>query len=1157
MNGCLNLSIHSVWQFARKTLGLLLLLLLFNEVDGTDGALVIWHSQPVKPGQTVLLYGDALADVNITAYRLDDAEPGLPSEPIAPDTPPVQSSLAKPLKLIQPRQHAVKAVLPSELQPGVFAMQVRSDTRAQTVLINSPQIWWARGAETMKAHPGGEIRVFGLCLGWAGIRQPLAGVPPLKVATKIFLKGPTTIAIMASEADLYSARALLPPDMPAGDYDVWLHNGCGGPEGWGKSPQKLVVAKPDSWPTTEFNVLRHGARGDGKTDETDAVQKTLDKAGQAGGGIVYFPPGEYRFSRTLVIPRRVIVRGANKETTLLYWMNPHFQLIRSVIRGECHFGLENLTIWYVGAQYGINNMAEVDKRSGGGNVLYNLENRPAHWQEGNIVMRNLVVRWQPYVGRPGWGQLNDRLELYRRLNASSLDAAGKGVAVWLCGRDIRIEDCDIMSGGFPLLFSFFSDGSVVRNNKLHIGSGGLVWASRGRQCIWENNQMLGGETSRAGWSTKANPYYDQNYVRGNTVSWAQTADYEIFGSDGSSPVYYGAIKDVTGTKVTLAKKVRGWNWEAGGHLVFVLHGKGKGQARWVIDGNDNSIEIDHPWTIPLDETSLIGINHSLRQWLIVGNRFADGNSMQLYGLSYEILFAENELERVGGSEEASLRFLGFQHVEGPEGTEPSYFSQMLGNRASGLRLDSRRFQSGGSAIELHGGDSPREAPAPSLMNGSVLRGNLVRSGPIRITTGAVPTLRAEDILIEDNTVTESAEGIYIGDKTAGIALRNNRMDGVRMALAGPGVRDVWIEDREKAEYEHETIESILRRLSVDPSTAFSIRKDAVKLSQSTATKEQWNKLKSELAAVISQSMPAPHHPELARVLFHANIQQAGGGSLQSILEQRIGGQGNLDMAITNDGSVPLKLRVDAQWPTAWQGLPGETTVPPGATVPLPLVATLPKGEWGNHTFPARISLISGNTTLSWEMTLSVGSGIIDSWRILGPELRGAFRNQVWSFEEVASAADLAFLSNRPHQWNFSTPVRIGDQDLDWKQVTSPSPLALSTYIKTPSNMRANEVVGAYALCEFEVDTELWIEWTAIRDGSSTSQELQFFLDGQELWDLRLGRESWSPKRLPMKLPQGRHVMLVRAQDKNALPEVHLRIRELELPAGGHIQIISN
>ena len=217
--------------------------------------------------------------------------------------------------------------------------------------------------------------------------------------------------------------------------------------------------------------------------------------------------------------------------------------------------------------------------------------------------------------------------------------------------------------------------------------------------------MLGGETSRAGWSTKANPYYDQNYVRGNTVAFAQTADYEIFGSDGSSPVYFGTVKEVNGTKMVLSKPVRNnqygynkWNWGAPGHLVFVLSGKGKGQARWVIEGDDTTVEVDQPWSIPLDETSVIGINHSLRQWLIVGNRFADGSSMQLYGLSYEVVFAENELERVGGAEEASLRFLGFQHVEGPEGTEPSYFCQMLGNRAGGSRLDARRFQSGGNAI---------------------------------------------------------------------------------------------------------------------------------------------------------------------------------------------------------------------------------------------------------------------------------------------------------------------------------------------------------------------------------------------------------------------------------------------------------------------------
>ena len=372
-----------------------------------------------------------------------------------------------------------------------------------------------------------------------------------------------------------------------------------------------------------------------------------------------------------------------------------------MIHGECHFGLENLTIWYVGAERGIENMAEADS-----NNLYGIQNRPLHWQEGDIVLRHVVVRWLPYAARPGWGQLSDTIELARQLNYESLDAAGKGVAVWLCGRNIRIEDCDIFCGGFPLLLAFMSDGSVVRDNMLHTGRGGLVWAERGRKVIWENNQMLGADNMvRAGWSTKALPYYDQVYFRGNTVAFAQAADYEIVGSDGACPVYYGGVLPTEGTTVRLLKPARKW-WsnEPAGHLAFVLAGRGKGQAHTIVRGDDNGFEVNRPWDVSLDATSIIGVNHSLRQWLMVGNRIADGNSMQMYGLNHEVVFAENQLERVGGCTEASLRFLAFQHTsDGPEATEPSFFSQMLGNRLVTPRLDMRRFQSGTAAIELYGG----------------------------------------------------------------------------------------------------------------------------------------------------------------------------------------------------------------------------------------------------------------------------------------------------------------------------------------------------------------------------------------------------------------------------------------------------------------------
>jgi len=44
--------------------------------------------------------------------------------------------------------------------------------------------------------------------------------------------------------------------------------------------------------TSIYNVLDLGAKGDGKTPDSEAIQKALDAAG-AVGGTVYLPAGRY------------------------------------------------------------------------------------------------------------------------------------------------------------------------------------------------------------------------------------------------------------------------------------------------------------------------------------------------------------------------------------------------------------------------------------------------------------------------------------------------------------------------------------------------------------------------------------------------------------------------------------------------------------------------------------------------------------------------------------------------------------------------------------------------------------------------------------------------------------------------------------------------
>ena len=56
----------------------------------------------------------------------------------------------------------------------------------------------------------------------------------------------------------------------------------------------------------EHSVRAHGARGDGRTLDTRAIQAAIDAAGRAGG-VVSFPPGEYR-SGTLRLRSHITLR---------------------------------------------------------------------------------------------------------------------------------------------------------------------------------------------------------------------------------------------------------------------------------------------------------------------------------------------------------------------------------------------------------------------------------------------------------------------------------------------------------------------------------------------------------------------------------------------------------------------------------------------------------------------------------------------------------------------------------------------------------------------------------------------------------------------------------------------------------------------------------
>jgi len=83
-----------------------------------------------------------------------------------------------------------------------------------------------------------------------------------------------------------------------------------------KTDQTLTAAQAVQYSAMAwFNVRAYGAVGDGSTDDTAAIQAALDAAAADGvsgaeGGVCYVPPGDYKITSELNVPKRVALIGA-------------------------------------------------------------------------------------------------------------------------------------------------------------------------------------------------------------------------------------------------------------------------------------------------------------------------------------------------------------------------------------------------------------------------------------------------------------------------------------------------------------------------------------------------------------------------------------------------------------------------------------------------------------------------------------------------------------------------------------------------------------------------------------------------------------------------------------------------------------------------------
>lgn len=336
-----------------------------DAADSESGPYLV-HVSDTAPGETMVLSGggydpatvEVLVHIPGTLTPQRDELPAIieglarqygQGPPAPPDAPPQENTAA--LGPLRATAQTVFAELPRRMlhknwPPGFLAVVwlKDGDRLSNPMIVNRPQAWFLLRPTS---RPGELNRLCGANL--VGDRyvpryvflRPAAGGAPRELELT-----PRHREDGFSEPFVVPFR--VPDDLPPGKYEVFAHNNSGRAYGF-TEPLPLQVTAEPRFRQELCVVTEHGVVGDSMTDNLAALQAIIDRVGSEGGGIVFLPPGAYRIDDTLQMRQGVILRGAGREaTTLFYGGRPEtkqpggYWLINA--RDVHHTGFEDLTI---------------------------------------------------------------------------------------------------------------------------------------------------------------------------------------------------------------------------------------------------------------------------------------------------------------------------------------------------------------------------------------------------------------------------------------------------------------------------------------------------------------------------------------------------------------------------------------------------------------------------------------------------------------------------------------------------------------------------------------------------------------------------------------------------------------------------------------------
>lgn len=678
------------------------LVALLASCGAADEAGVFWASDPVRPGEVLLLTGEGFTSNSVVELS---------------DTGAAEPWTA--LTVLQLGAQSLKAVVPDNRPLNVWECRVRNGDRvSKTEALNEPVAWWWNGDGGEFATPGGWVRVFGKSLHFgtssAGALQDAAG---------------KSVTLQPRTSTCYELAFDLPNTLASGDYTLRVHNGLGGTGAWGEAGTVKVRA-PFNGKRERFNVKDFGPKA------AEALVAALKAAETNGGGIVYVPRGRYSVKGTLKIPTNTVLRGEAMALTSLYWPDdekPPAELITGA-----DFGVESLSLYCQNHRNVVADTA-ASKR---------------------MFLRQVRILANAYFMIEDSGK-----EFRGRKGPASHRECG--AAVLLRGSNFEITDCDLYASNYGVRILKAKTGLIARNRIRYGGRGYSI--ENTERLIFEENLVAGNNLLAIGndittfWSN----YCRHIYFANNRIQQMFGADREMMTLDAASGAYFGAVASAEGTRLTLAADPvfkdyapkPHTNWV--GAAVQIMAGKGAGQYRFVVAHAGRDWQVDRPWAVLPDSTSLISIAPFRGQNLFIGNTFEDGGAFQLYAAAHDTIVAENKGRRMDGFLVWGLNPHGW-------GYQPSWYCQFLDNEI----LEGNGYGHRSARLGTVGYDETK-AYGGALVRGAIFRRNVLHNNASIIINGM-----AEETLVENNAVRNSENGIIVKASARGTLLCGNTFEGV-------------------------------------------------------------------------------------------------------------------------------------------------------------------------------------------------------------------------------------------------------------------------------------------------------------------------------------------------------------------------------------------